>query len=156
MIELKAGDFLRKEITIRKPSFMDDETDNDKTTINVYYLVLFVEDKEIEIVECSGSPMFDKTVYCYSDIDKNFKIKEIGKKKVIWETIYKKIPDKSPEAATKYSGIGYFDIEYRYILKWDNKECCIKASDYYYSGNGVWLKYPDSHYNYIEEEIDNT
>lgn len=122
MVELKAGDFLRKEIIITKPLFSDDETDNDKITINVYYLVLFVEGKEIEIVECSGSPMFDRTVYSYSDTEKKFEIKEISKKKVVWETIYKRIPDKSPEAATKYFGIGYFDVEYGYVLSWDNEE----------------------------------
>lgn len=155
MVELKAGDFLKKEITIRKPSFID-ESDKDEIIENVYYLVLFVEDNKIEIVECSGSLMFDRTVYSYSDIEKKFEIKEISKKKVVWETIYKKIPDKSPEAATKYSGIGYFDVKYGYVLRRDNKECFIKASEYYSYGNGVWLKYPDSHFNYIEEEIDNT
>lgn len=94
----------------------------------VYYLVLDVSDRAIDVILLRGSPCINAAIFNWSEIAKDYQIVVISSHTE--ESIRR-------EFISRYSNLKCQE-EVATVYTYDGKSVTLPCSKWYFSGNGVW------------------
>lgn len=130
MREIKASDYICKKIPLNEEL---QKIYLSETRV-IHYLILDIDNDTLEVIAFNGTPMFDKVVHTIDDVvSAGYTLNEIPSTEITITSTHKNLIQNNLNVQD-YQGE---------LFQWHGKQLLIPKSQFFYSGNGQWLQYPD-------------